>query len=355
MASIDIEDAEFEPVGPQGRPARLQGSLLLGPAVEPSRAGLVVQQPAQALQQPIAQPSSSPVVAYLTRYTSENSRRAMLGSLAVCARLLTGSAVDVHAVPWHEVRYTHVQMVRSKLAASYARASANRHLLALRGIMRECWQLGLIDDLAHRHIAGVAGFKVDRREHGRALTPGEVRRLFAACDDTPLGLRDAAVIALTVGAGLRRSEVCTLTVENWKAAESRLEVRGKGDVWRFAHLSPKNAERIEAWLAHRGRAPGPLICKVTTRHGLVLQPLASFGLYRALQQLGARAGVTDFTPHDLRRTFITRLLEKGADVVTVSKLVGHLNIETTKRYDKRGDEAKRAAVQLLDDDEEVPE
>ena len=56
-----------------------------------------------------------------------------------------------------------------------------------------------------------------------------------------------------------------------------------------------------------------------------------------------------FTPHDLRRTFITRLLEKGADALTVSKLAGHNSVQTTLGYDKRGEKTKQAASELLDD------
>ena len=72
------------------------------------------------------------------------------------------------------------------------------------------------------------------------------------------------------------------------------------------------------------------------------------GILRALQRRSVRAGFDAFTPHDFRRTFIGNLLDAGADIVTVAKLAGHASPSTTSKYDRRGEAAKKRAVDLLD-------
>jgi integrase/recombinase XerC len=70
-------------------------------------------------------------------------------------------------------------------------------------------------------------------------------------------------------------------------------------------------------------------------------------VYHIMQTRAAAAGVAHFTPHDLRRTFAGDLLDAGADIVTVQKLMGHADANTTARYDRRGEQAKRSAMRLL--------
>ena len=70
-------------------------------------------------------------------------------------------------------------------------------------------------------------------------------------------------------------------------------------------------------------------------------------IYNMLAKRAQEAGIKNFSPHDIRRTFIAHLLDAGADIGTVSKMAGHANIQTTARYDRRSEDAKRKTADLL--------
>ena len=75
--------------------------------------------------------------------------------------------------------------------------------------------------------------------------------------------------------------------------------------------------------------------------------MTSQAIYNMLFKRAEEAGIKNFSPHDMRRTFISHLLDAGADIALVSKMAGHANIQTTARYDRRPEEAKRKAVESL--------
>jgi integrase len=75
--------------------------------------------------------------------------------------------------------------------------------------------------------------------------------------------------------------------------------------------------------------------------------MAAQAIYNLLQKRGTEAKIKNFTPHDVRRSFVTHLLDASADVITVSKMAGHSDPKTTAKYDRRPEEAKRKAASLL--------
>jgi len=104
----------------------------------------------------------------------------------------------------------------------------------------------------------------------------------------------------------------------------------------------------------RGAAPGPgpLFCRIRkggqqTPQKLTLHRLTPQAVLYLIEQRTAQARVAHCSPHDFRRTFISDLLDAGADIATVQKLAGHASVETTARYDRRGEATKRRAASLL--------
>jgi site-specific recombinase XerD len=157
-------------------------------------------------------------------------------------------------VPWHELRYGHTQALQSWLAEHCSPTAANRHLAALRGVLREAWRLGLMngEDLARAaDLAGVSGTSLPA---GRYVEDGEVRRLVAAClaDQSPGGRRDAAVLAALFVGGLRRAEAIALDVDHYEPARGHLTVTGKGRRQRRTALPAGGRRAMAAWLEVRG-------------------------------------------------------------------------------------------------------
>lgn len=339
----EVEDAELvEDEAPE--------SEELDPVEEAFALALQPAPSALARADTAAAPPPDPATVYLSRFAGR-SQRTMLSTLRTVGGLLLSKPageVDPRDVPWAKLRYHHVSQLKGLMQQRYATATVNRHLVALRGVVQECRRLGLMGAEDAANVADVQAVRGNARETGRALKPEEVSALFAACDQSAGGRRDAGVLALTAGGGLRRAEVCALDMEHWSAVENRLEVHGKGNKWRNVYLPPDGVEALKSWLAVRGDAPGPLLWPMS-KHGTPVtgKRLSEHGVYDLLAAIGARARVLGFTPHDLRRTFITRLLDQGTDALTVSKLVGHSSVQTTMRYDRRGEGAKQQAVAIL--------
>ena len=202
-----------------------------------------------------------PAAVYLGRL-APGSRRAMEQALRVVAGLLSNGRADVGSFPWASIRYQHAQALRSVLADRYSPAAANKILSALRGVVTEAWRLGLISAEDRAKIGAVQGIKGSSPLRGRALKPGELAALFSACDATTAqGARDAALLALLYGAGLRRSEAVDLALSDYDAESGALTIRhGKGSKARIVYATngAKAPGRVarRAWNAAGAAAPG---------------------------------------------------------------------------------------------------
>jgi site-specific recombinase XerD len=156
------------------------------------------------------------------------------------------------------------------------------------------------------------------------------------------------MLGLLCGAGPRRSELVNLDLEAYDPVTGALTVRqGKGNKDRRLFPAHGAGQALREWLAVRGELPGPLFVPISTRGRLLARRLTDKAVTWILSVRAAQAGVTTFSPHDLRRTFISTLLDAGADLATVADLAGHANIATTATYDRRGEAAKRKAAALL--------
>lgn len=274
----------------------------------------------------------------------------MAGALAAVARMVGGERADPKRFPWHALRRAHVQAVRSKLAEVYAPATANKMLSAVRGVLAEAWRAGLMNGDDYHRAVDVEAVKGSTAQTGRELGDGEVRALFEACaaDLSPAGARDAALLAVLFGAGLRRSEATDLRRADYDLTEAKLTVRaGKGRKARVTYLPRGACDALAQWLGVRGDEDGPLFRPVNKGGRIGAGGVTDQSVRLAMQKRAREAGVSAFTPHDLRRTFVSRLLDAGADLAAVKGLAGHADVSTTAKYDRRGERAKKTASTLL--------
>jgi integrase len=218
------------------------------------------------------------------------------------------------------------------------------------------------DYQAARSVSAVRG---ESEPRGRDLSAGELRGLFEACarapqeqlhrqDSGPRRRRDAALLALAYGCGLRRAEAVAVDVDDLDLEASQLKVRrGKGRKPRLAQLPPSARPAREDWLQARGPEPGPLFCPVLKTGRLVrdqdgaLGRLSASAAWAITKERGRKAGILPPAPHDLRRSWIGDLLDAGTDLATAQKMAGHASVSTTARYDRRDRAVQRRAADQL--------
>ena len=277
-------------------------------------------------------------------------RRGQVGALRLITRVLTNGQHDNYLlIPWEKVRFQHAAAVRSRLMETYKPATVNHALSAIRGAVKAAWQLGLMTAEDYQATAAVKSVRASGLPAGRELSPGEIAGLMQACekDRSPAGARDAAIISMMYAAGLRRAELITLTTEDYNQDAGKLIIKGKGNKERTAYLDNGALYALQDWLKIRGAAAGPLFLAINKSGRVMEKGITPQAVYNVLTKRGAAAGIEPFSPHDLRRTFVSDLLDAGADIATVAKMAGHASVITTARYDRRPEEAKQRAAKLL--------
>jgi site-specific recombinase XerD len=211
----------------------------------------------------------------------------------------------------------------------YAPATAARKLSAVRGAYAWMADRGAVE----RSPAVLVPGPRRTRTLPATLSGDEVERLLDAPAGTePRDLRDRALLELLYGCGLRAAEACALELRDVRLDDELVRVTGKGGKQRVVPLGGAAQAALERYLA-RGRprlaaagASGRLFLSVRGR------PLSPSDVRRALQAALRRAGIAQRSPHALRHTFATHLLEGGADLRSIQDMLGHASVGTTQVY-----------------------
>jgi integrase/recombinase XerD len=243
-------------------------------------------------------------------------------------------------------RYTAYLAAQGKEPDRLDRSDVPRYLLALReaGLSPRsvARHLSAIRRF-HRFLAGEGGLGEDPTAHVEAgrpwrrlpdvLSPADVERLLAGSPDTPLEMRNQAMLELMYASGLRVSELVGLRLGDADLEVGVVRVMGKGSKERLVPLGEVAAASLTTYLARgrpalaRGR-PGPVL--FLGRHG---RGITRQMFWQILKRRARAAGIgRRVTPHTLRHSFATHLLEGGADLRSVQLMLGHADIGTTQIY-----------------------
>lgn len=239
---------------------------------------------------------------------------------------------DVIALPaW--LRERAARDGRTVRTATVARAVA-----AVRGLHRFL----AVEGRAPAELAGALAAPSVARSLPRALSVEAVERLIAApTGDAPAALRDRAVLELLYGAGLRVSELTGLDLDDVDRVDRVVRVRGKGDRERVVPYGEPADDALEGWIRRGRPGLGPRVPAVflNLRGGRLTRQ----GVWAILHGHAERLGIDGVTPHALRHSFATHLLDGGADVREVQELLGHASVTTTQVYTLISRTALRAA------------
>ncbi|HWL92435.1 MAG TPA: tyrosine recombinase XerC [Phycisphaerae bacterium] len=248
--------------------------------------------------------------------------------------LATASATDVEAIRQKLVA-TDANQIRAFLSflteREYSKATAARKLATLRSFYKFCLRRG------HIQVNPVATIRTPKQEKRlpKFLDIEAIKKLLCTPDDTTLlGARDRAMLETMYSTGVRVSELVALNANDLDRQSGHLRVRGKGRKERITPIGPTAIAAIGRYLAMRSNDPRNVSfnqdAMFVNKHG---QRLSTRSVRRKLDKYLSMAGLDPaISPHTLRHTFATHMLNNGADLRSVQELLGHQSISTTQVY-----------------------
>lgn len=301
----------------------------------------------------------------------DNTARALPDALSVpledfCTHLVADLSRSAHTV---EAYRTDLTELFSDLAGHGVTRLADVGLADLRGWLARQRSAGMAPATLQRHWASVRVFFRWTRDEGltaidpaavlrsakvpkrlpRTLGIDQARRILddavaaARTDETPKGARDAAILEVLYGSGIRVAELCGLDLGAVDRARGTLRVLGKGDKERTVPLGDPGMRALDAWLARRGEwmseASGDAVF-LGARGGRIDPRVVRRVVHQHLRTDGE---APDLGPHGLRHAMATHLLEGGADLRTVQEILGHESLATTQIYTHVSTERLRRA------------
>lgn len=264
------------------------------------------------------------------RHVSEHTIKAYNSDLLTLLAYLQNeqSANNVKDVDFFALR----GYVASLFDKNYSKTTIERHVASLKSFYKFLIKKGLLEDNPAKQL------KFPRKEKTlfNVFNIDDIFLLLSKPDrKTPAGLRDALILELLYATGLRVSELTSLNVSDIDFAGKRLRIIGKGNKERIIPLSDYHIDLISTYIKKRGE-----LCKkghkidgnqlLINKYG---SRLTDRSVRRILEKYLTLSGLPIlYSPHSLRHTFATHLLENGADLRSIQELLGHSSLSTTEKY-----------------------
>jgi integrase/recombinase XerC len=249
-----------------------------------------------------------------------NDLESFLGFLCNQYFTMARDQIDLERIDHLAIRSYLAYLARKKLS----RASTARHLSALRSFFKYLMREGTLESNPARGVA------TPRREKHlpSVLQSSEIASLFEIPDlSSSLGIRDRAWLELLYASGLRISELVGIDIDDIELRARLVKVRGKGSKERIVPFGSKAADAIRAYLDVRSSEEDALFVNYRGQRITVRSVRRLFNTY--VRAASLRAGIS---PHTLRHSFATHLLNAGADLRAIQELLGHASLSTTQKY-----------------------
>ncbi|MDC9529171.1 site-specific integrase [Pseudoalteromonas sp. Angola-7] len=255
------------------------------------------------------------------------------------------------ALPLHRLSFEQLSTLKQSLVLNNKSArTIQLTFQVIKAIAKTAFLMNLIEQHELEKFNVLKLPHIEPSLKGKSLTATQLKSMLKQPYTPPsiINTRDIALLALMAGAGLRRSEVSALKFSDFSMADQLVVIhKGKGNRTRTQYLPVWVLEYLSSWLTVRGNNEGPLFCVVLNGRAIQARGISPETIYSVVTARTSHVLGEKFTPHDMRRTYISSLLANGVDISTVSKLAGHKSIITTQLYDKRGVDSLKRAVNTL--------
>ncbi|MED4989078.1 tyrosine recombinase XerC [Geobacillus sp. NFOSA3] len=233
----------------------------------------------------------------------------------------------------HEVTYNDVRLYLTKL---YERKQSSRSISRKISSLRSFYKFLLREKKVKENPFALAALPKKEQKIPNFLYEQELERLFYVNDvNTAIGQRNQAILELLYATGVRVSECCHIQLSDIDFSVSTILIHGKGNKQRYVPFGRFAKEALERYI-HHGRRE--LLQKAKSAHAYLFvnargNPLTPRGVRYILDEIVKKAALTqNISPHVLRHTFATHLLNEGADMRTVQELLGHAHLSSTQVY-----------------------